>query len=67
MRITNDEVKRRLHLDEVDTDELLELLFQLVGGCQSLDDRRLVLPQPATGPARLVPEDFKSSETVVTL
>ncbi|MEU9213400.1 hypothetical protein AB0D27_37205 [Streptomyces sp. NPDC048415] len=54
MGIAKDEVKRRLHLDEVDTDELLELLFHLVGGCQSLDDRRLVLPQPATGPARLV-------------
>ncbi|MEU9398017.1 hypothetical protein AB0D86_49640 [Streptomyces sp. NPDC048324] len=54
MGITKDEVKRRLRTDEVDADELLELLFHHVGDCQSLDDRRLVLPRPATGPALLV-------------
>jgi hypothetical protein len=52
--ITKDEVKRRLQFGEVDAEELLELLFHHVGDCESLDDRRLVLPRPASGPALLV-------------
>ncbi|MGP3635413.1 hypothetical protein ACTU45_18930 [Streptomyces sp. 24-1644] len=54
MGITNDELKRRLHIGKVDPDELLELLSHLVGDCQSLDERRLVFPSPRSGPARII-------------
>ncbi|MFE5053060.1 hypothetical protein ACFRAI_43215 [Streptomyces sp. NPDC056637] len=54
MGITKHDVKHRLNLGEVDADELLELLFHHVGDCEALDDRRLVLPRPASGPALLV-------------
>jgi hypothetical protein len=58
--VTKDQLRRHLHIDEIDPYELLELLFYLIGDCQNLDDRRLVFPAPKTGPARIV-LDFTAS------
>ncbi|MGW5348912.1 hypothetical protein ACWERV_00135 [Streptomyces sp. NPDC004031] len=54
MEISKDELRRRLHIGEVESDELLELLTFFTGGCQSLDDRRLVFPNPEAGPACMI-------------
>ncbi|MGW4034606.1 hypothetical protein ACWEFL_35815 [Streptomyces sp. NPDC004838] len=40
MGISKDELKRRPHLGEVDSGDLLELLCYLTGGCPGLKRRR---------------------------